>query len=61
MHPKHLKKQHALGKIDSRFRTNTCNIQNKLLGNSEKSVTLETSRLMKFVMQDFRGKELTKI
>jgi hypothetical protein len=32
-----------------------------LLGNSGKPVTLETSRLMKFVMQVFRGKELTKI
>jgi hypothetical protein len=30
-------------------------------GNSGKPVTLETSRLMKFVMQVFRGKELTKI
>jgi hypothetical protein len=32
-----------------------------LLGNSWKPVTLKTSRLMKFVMQVFRGKELTKI
>jgi hypothetical protein len=32
-----------------------------MLGNSGKPVTLETSRLMKFVMQVFRGKELTKI
>jgi hypothetical protein len=32
-----------------------------LLGNSGKTVTLETSRLMKFVMGVFRGKELTKI
>jgi hypothetical protein len=32
-----------------------------LLENSGKPVTLETSRLMKFVMQVFRGKELTKI
>jgi hypothetical protein len=32
-----------------------------VLGNSGKPVTLEMSRLMKFVMQVFRGKELTKI
>jgi hypothetical protein len=32
-----------------------------LLGNSGKPVTLETSRLMKFVMQVFRSKELAKI
>jgi hypothetical protein len=30
-------------------------------GNSGKLVTLETSRLMKFVMQVFRSKELAKI
>jgi hypothetical protein len=34
---------------------------NVVLGNSGKPVTLETSRLMKFVMQVFRGKELAKI
>jgi hypothetical protein len=33
----------------------------QLLGNSGKPATLETSRLMKFVMQVFSGKELTKI
>jgi hypothetical protein len=32
-----------------------------LLGNSGKPIALETSRLMKFVMQVFRDKELTKI
>jgi hypothetical protein len=32
-----------------------------VLGNLGKPVTLEMSRLTKFVMQVFRGKELTKI
>jgi hypothetical protein len=35
--------------------------RSRLLGNSGKPVTLETSRLMKFVMQVIRGNELTKI
>jgi hypothetical protein len=38
-----------------------CILNFLLLGNSGKPVTLETSGLMKFVMQVFMGKELAKI